>query len=157
MVASNADFAGMMGVANFGDGGGLSHDGFGETFDFEEQDGGAVARKTGVNEIFNDAERPAIEHFAGSGNDGAGGDVDDGFRGVIDGLKNGEKRFDGFGLAGEFEGNFSDESERAFGTDEEAGEVVGGGVTLGAANTNDFAVGEDELKSGNVIGGDAIG
>src|SRR5262249_35579177 len=73
------------------------------------------------------------------------------------GFENGEKRFDGFGLARELDGDFGDESQRAFGADEEAGEIVGAGVALLAADADDVSVGEDEFEGGDVIGGDAAG
>jgi len=140
VVAGEANFAGVVQVTNLGDGDGLSGDSFQKAFDFEEQNGGAVARETGVDEVFDDAQRPTIEHFACSGNDGAGGDVNHGFRGVVYGIENGEKRFDGFGFAGELDGDFGDESQGAFGADEEAGQVVTGCVALRIADANDFAV-----------------
>ena len=95
-------------------------------FDFDEQDRGAVERETGVDVVFDDAQRPAIEHLAGRGSDAARGDVGDGFRGVVDGVENGEKRLDGFRLAREFDGDFGDQSESAFGADEKTSEVVTG-------------------------------
>ena len=107
--------------------------------------------------VFDGAQRPAIEHFTSGGSDGASGDVDDGFGGVIDGIEDGEKRFHGFGLAGKPYGDFGDQGESAFGTDEEAGEIVAGGVAVLAANADDFAVRKDELEGGDVIGGDAVG
>jgi len=110
-----------------------------------------------VNVIFDDAKRPAVEHFAGGGSDAARGDVGDGFAGVVHCFENGEERFDRFGLARQLDGDFGDESERAFGADEETGEIVGAGVALLAADADDFSVGrEDEFKSGDVIGGDAV-
>jgi len=151
IIARDANLAGAMRVASFGDGGGLPGNGFGEAFDFEQKNGGAVTRETGVDKIFDDAKRPAIEHFAGGGNNGARGDVDDSFCGVIDRIENGEERLYGFGLGGEPYGNFGDEGESAFGTDEKPGEVVAGSIALRAANTNDFPVGEDEFESRDVI------
>src|SRR5262249_14433912 len=87
----------------------------------------------------------------------AGGDVGNRFGGVVDGCENGEQRFDGFRLARKLYSDFRDEGERAFGTDEEAGEIVGARVTLLAANTDDFPARENEVESGEVIGGDATG
>ena len=157
VVARDANFAGFVRAADFVDGRGLSGDGFEHAFDFEEEDGAGIHREAGVNVIFDGAQGPTVEHFASGGCDAARGDVGDGFGGVIDGFKNGEKRFDGFGFAGKFDGDFGDESKRAFGTDEEAGEIVGAGITLFAADADDFAGGENEFERGDVIGGDAAG
>ena len=107
--------------------------------------------------VFDDAKSPTVEHFAGGGSDAARGDVGDGFAGVVHGFENGEERFDGFGLAREFYRDFGNETERAFGTDEEAGEIVGAGVALFAADADDFAAGENEFEGGDVIGGDTAG
>jgi hypothetical protein len=157
VIAGDADFSGVMGIADFGDVDGLRGDGFGEAFDFNEENGGAVHGKTGVDVIFDGAESPAIEHFAGGGSDGAGGDVGDRFGGIIDGIEYGEKCFHGFGLARKLYGDFGDQGERAFRADEEAGEIVTGRVAVFASDANDFAIGEDEFEGGDMIGGDAVG
>src|SRR5256884_985286 len=133
VVAGKADFAGVVGVRNFPDGSSLSRDGLREALDFEEKNRGAVPRETGVAEVFDDTECPAIEHFANRGNDGARGNVHDGFGGVVDGIEDREERFDGFGLAGELHGDFGDERQRAFRTDQDAGQV---GRHAGARHRN---------------------
>ena len=157
VVAGEANFAGVVLVANLGDGDGLSGYGFGEAFDFEKKNGGAVAREASVDKVFDDAERPAIEHFAGGGRDAVRGDVGDSVGGFIDGIENGEERFDRFGLAREFNGDFRDERERAFGADEKAGEIVAGSIAVFTADARNFAVGENEFESGNVIRSDSVG
>src|SRR5229473_6230662 len=81
VVAREADFAGVMRGADFGDRGGLRGDGFGEAFDFDEENGSTVHRETGMDVVFDGAQRPAIEHFASGRSDGASSDVNDGFRG----------------------------------------------------------------------------
>src|SRR3989442_597860 len=113
-VAGDTNFTGAMRVANFSDGGGLRDHAFTDAFHLDEKDGGAVHGESGVDVVFDGAKGPAIEHFAGSGSDGAGGDVNDGVRRVIDGIEDGKKRFHGFGLARELHGDFRDESECAF-------------------------------------------
>ncbi len=96
-VAGHADFAGVMGAANVGDFFGVCLHGFGEAVHFEQQDGGAIERKSGVDVGFDGAERPAVEHFAGGGSDAARGDVHDGFGGVVESFENREESFYGFG------------------------------------------------------------
>jgi hypothetical protein len=156
-VAGDPDFPSVVIAADFVDGGGLRGDGLEHAFDFEEQYGGGIEREAGVDVIFDDAKSPAVEHFAGGGSDAASGDVGDGFGGVVDGVEDGEERFDGFGLARKFDGDFGDERERTLGADEEAGEVVRGRVALLAADADDFAVGENEFERGDVICGYAVG
>jgi len=87
----------MMRVADFGDRGGLSSDGFSEAFDFDEENSRAVHGKPRGYSLRR-AQRPAVEHFTRGGSDGAGGDVDDGVGGIVDGIEDGEKRFTDFGL-----------------------------------------------------------
>ena len=157
VVAGHADFARFVGAADFVDGGGLRGDGFQHAFDFEEKDGAGIHGKAGVDVIFDDAKGPAVEHFASGRRDAAGGNVGHGFARVVDGFENGEKRFDGFGFAGKFYGDFGDESERAFGANEEAGEIVGARIALLAADADNFAGGEHEFERGDVIGGDSVG
>ena len=157
VVAREADFAGTVRVANFCDRGGLSGDGFGEAFDFNEENGGAVHGEACVDIVFDGAQRPAVEHFTRSGSDGASGDVDDGVGGIVDGIEDGEKCFHGFGRARKLYSDFGDQGEGAFRADEEAGKIVSVRVAVPAADANDFATGEDELKRGDVIGGDAVG
>jgi hypothetical protein len=157
VVAGDAEFAGMMRGANFGDRGGLSGDGFSKAFDFNEENGGAIHGKSCVDIVFDGAQRPAVEHFARGGSDGASGDVDYSVGGIVDGFENGEKRFHRFGLARKFYGDFGDQGERAFRADEKAGEIIAVRVAVFAADANDFAAGKDELKLGDVIGGDAVG
>src|SRR6266576_917549 len=123
-------------------------DGFSQAFYLNEENSAAVHRKTGVDVVFDGAKRPAIEHFTRGRSDGASGDVNDGVGGIIHGIENGEKCLHGFGLAREFYGDFGDEGERAFRTDEQAGEIITGRVTVRAAEANDFSVGKDELEGG---------
>ncbi len=154
---ADADLAGFVGAADFVDHGGLRGDRFQHTFDFEQKHGAGIHREAGVDVVLDDAEGPAVEHFACGWRDAAGGDVGDGFTGVVHRFENGEECFDGFGFAGEFYRDFGDESERAFGADEETGEIVRASVALLAADANDFAAGEDEFERGDVIGGNAAG
>ena len=147
----------MMRGTNVADRGGLSSDGFSQAFHLNEQNSAAVHRKTGVDVVFDGAKRPAIEHFTRGRSDGASGDVHDGVGGIIHGIENGEKCLHGFGLAREFYGDFGDEGKRAFRTDEQAGEIITGRVTVRAAEANDFSVGKDELEGGDVIGSNSVG
>src|SRR4029077_2735127 len=144
-IAGEADFAGVMRVANFDDGERLRGDGFGEAFDFDQEDGGAVHGKTGMDVVLDGAQRPTIEHLASGGSNGAGGDVGNGFSSVVNRIKNCEQRFHGFRLARKFYGDFGDESERAFRADEKTSEVIARRVTVFAADADDFAVGKNEF------------
>ena len=95
-----------------------------------------------MNVVFNGAERPAVEHFARRGGDAARGDFDDRFGGVVDFVKNGEQRFYGLGQAGELYGDFRNEAERAFGTNEQSGQIVAGCIKRRTAETDEFAGGK---------------
>jgi len=155
-VAGDADFTRAVEFANFGDLRGVLFGGFAEAVDFDEEDGGAVERESGVNPSFDGAERPAIEHFAGRGSDAARGDFDDGFGGSVNAIVDGEEGFDGFWRVREADGDFGDESERAFGADEKAAKVVAGRVERFAANANELCVGQNKLQAENVVRRDAV-
>ena len=156
-VACDANFARVIREAHFVDGGGLCGDRFGYTFELNEQDGGAVTRESGVDVVFDGVESPAIDHFAGGGSNGAGGNFSDGARGVVEIVEDGEQSFYGFGLAGKFYRDFGDEGERTFAADEQAAKIVTRGIAVRVADAHDFAVGEDELERDNVIDGHAVG
>ena len=95
---------------------------------------------------------PAIEHFASSGNYRARGNLRDGFRGIVDGLKDGEQSLDGFGLAQKFDGDFRDQRQRSFRAHKQAGQIVPNGVTVQAAYTKYVAVWKNQFQRGDVIG-----
>lgn len=156
VVAGNADFAGVMGFAHFSDSRCLVRDSFGEAFDFEKENRSSIARESSVNEILDNSKSPAVEHFASRGSDGSGGDIDDRFRGVIDGIENGEKRPNGFRLAGKLYGDFGNEGKCAFGANEKGSEIVAPRVAVLAADSDDFAIRENEFEGGDVIAGDAV-
>jgi hypothetical protein len=156
-VACDANFAGAMSEADFVDGRGLRGNGFGEAFEFDEEDCGAIPGESGVDVVFNRAKSPAINHFAGRRGNGAGGDVGDGLRGVVNVVKDGEQGFHGLGLAGKFYGDFGDKGEGAFGADKQAAEIVTGSVAMAAADADDFSARENEFEGDDVIGGDAAG
>ena len=109
---------------------------FAQAVHFEQQHGGAIDRKSGVHVCFDRAYGPAVEHLAGGGCDAARGDVHDGFGGVVHCVENRQQRFHRFRKARKLHGDFRDQRERAFGTDEKAGEIVTRRIERGAAQAN---------------------
>ena len=106
---------------------------------------------------FDGAQGPTIEHFTGGGRDATRGDVDDGFGGIVESFKNGEKSFYSFGKARKFNGDLGDKRESAFGADKKSHEIVSGGIERGTADANEFARGENGFERQGVIGGDPVG
>ena len=145
-----------MEAADFFDGGGLGGHNFGEAFQFNQQDGAAVPRKTCVNEIFHGAQRPAVEHFAGRGSDRARGDVRDGFRSVVHGIENGQQGFDALRFAQQLHGNFGNQCERAFRTNHQAGEIVAERIAVARAHAANFSIGQNQFQRGDVIAGHSV-
>jgi hypothetical protein len=78
--------------------GGLGFHGFGEALYFEQKHRGAVQGETRMHESLDEAERPAIEHFAGSRCDRARRDFDDRFARIIHRVVYRKQRFYGLGF-----------------------------------------------------------
>src|SRR6516225_11682535 len=136
---------------------GLFFDGFPQTLELNQQDGGGVAGIAGVRGLFNHAEHHAIEHLDGDRSDGAGGDLGDGAAGVGTRFENRQHGLDALGPVREANRDFRDQHHRAFRPGEEAGEVVAGQIELSAAGFHHRTVGEDQFEAKHMIGGDAVG
>ena len=154
-ILSNAYFPGVVQTTDLVDRRGLQDDGFVQALDFDEENSGGIGGKPCVNVFLDGAECPAVHHFAGGRGDTASGDFGNRFGGVIDGVKDSEQSLDGFGLARELDGDFGDQRERAFRSDEQSGKIERRGIALLGADMNNFAVGQDQAESGDVVGGDA--
>ena len=70
----------------------------------------------------------AVHDLERGGEHAGGDDVGDGLAGGGDGVEGGEEDLHGFGAFDDAEGDCGGDAERAFGADEDAGEVVAGGV-----------------------------
>ena len=82
---------------------------------------------------------------------------DDGVDRAIDGFEGADGDADGLGQCVEAQSDFGDDAERAFGADEEAGEVVAGGGFAGAgAGVDDASVGEDDGEAEDVFAHGAV-
>ena len=155
--AGAAHFAHAVGAAELFDLIGLRFDGFAQTFEFNQEHGGGVERVAGVGGGFDRLEAEAVEHFAGGRGDAAGGEVGDGFSGVVHGVEDGQQSFDRFRQAGEADGDFGDDGERALRANQQAGEVVAGQVGHAAADWHQLAGGQHDFQAEDVIAGDAVG
>src|SRR5580658_4170511 len=155
-VSRNANFASAMKAANLTNIFRVLFDYFTQAVHFEQQDRGAINRKSRVHVRFHGTQRPGIEHFARGGSDSARGDVYHGFRGVVHGLENRKKRFHRLGIARELYGNFGDEGERALGADEKAGKIVTGRIERRTAETHEFPGWQNNLKREYVVGGHSV-
>ena len=100
--------------------------------------------------------REAVHDLHRGGELAGGDDVGDGLGGGGDGVEGGEDDLHGLGLAHDAQGHLGSYAERAFGADEDAEEVVAGGVGRLAAEGDDLAGGEDDGHLEDVGGGEAV-
>jgi hypothetical protein len=98
----------------------------------------------------------AIHYFHCGGELAGGDDVGDSLGGGGDGVEGGEDNLHGLGLADDTEGHLGSDAEGAFGADEDANEIVTGGVVGFAAECDDLAGGEHDCHLKNVSDGEAV-
>ncbi len=129
---------------------------FAQSVNFDQQDGRAIERKSGVNVVFDGANRPAVEHLARCRRDSARGNLGHRFGRVVNGIKNGQQSLHGFGIAREFHGDFSDQAKRSFGADEQSRQIVARRIERCAPETHQLAAREHNFKRDNVVRGHAV-
>ena len=95
--------------------------------EFDEQEPAAVGI-VGVDGGFGGLDGEVVHHLDGGGEHAGGDDVADGGAGFVGGVEGGEQRLHAFGALHDAQGDFRGDAERAFGADEDAGEIVTGRV-----------------------------
>ncbi len=110
-----------------------------------------------MNISFDGAERPAIEHFARRGNNSVSSDIHDAIGGVFERVVDSQERAHVFGESQKPDGNFRDQREGSFGADHKAGQIVARRFHGSPADVHNFAIGQDQLEAGHVVGSDTIG
>ena len=106
---------------------------------------------------FDRTECVAIQHFAGSGRDAPSGDVDYGLCGVVERVENCEQGLHGFREARELHRDLGKQSKSAFGTDEQAGQVVARRIEGGTSDSNQLSGRQNHFELKNVVRCDSIG
>ena len=142
----DANFGGGVGAADFVD---VGHQGFDFSdgaveFDEEER---AAHRVVGVDGGFGGLDGEVVHHFDGGGEHACGDDAADGGAGFVGVREGGEERLHAFGALDDAENHFCGDAERAFGTDENAEEIVAGSVESFSAEVDEGAVGENDFEA----------
>ena len=110
----------------------------------------------GMDGGFGGLDGEAVHDLHGGGELAGGDDVGDGLGGGGDGVEGGEDDLHGLGLAHDAEGHLGGDAECAFGADEDAEQIVAGGVGGLAAEGDDLAGGKDDGHLEDVGGGEAV-
>src|SRR5665213_12317 len=98
----------------------------------------------------------AIHHLERGGEHAGGDDVGDGLGGGGDGVECGEQNLDGFWALENAEGDAGGDAEGSLGADEDAGEVVAGGVGRRGAEGYEVAIGQHDVHAEDVGGGESV-
>lgn len=153
------NFAGFVLAADFKDSFGLTIETRGEAVELDDEHGARIQGKSEVIRRLHCLSNLLVHHLHRAGHNPRGNDVTHGLAGVIDVFENSEKSFVCLGSANQFYQNASDHSEHSFASDSRASQVVAiiifAAIGCGA-EPNNFAVGQHQLETEDVIGRDAI-
>src|SRR5580692_1435144 len=121
------DFGGGVGAADIVDVGHEGGDFCHGAVEFYEQERATVG-VIGVDRGFGGLDGERVHHFDGGGEHARGNDAADGGTGFVGIGERGEEGLHAFGALDDAENHFCGDTESAFGTDENAEEIVTGGV-----------------------------
>ncbi len=124
--------------------------------EFAQQDGLGVDRVAGVDEILGGADGQVVHHFQATGNDAGGNDVADGVAGFLNGIEGRQQHFRGLGFGQQFDRDFGDHPEHAFGAGEQRQQIKAGGVQGVRAQAQVFAVDGKDVDLQHVVHGQAV-
>jgi hypothetical protein len=110
-----------------------------------------------VDVVLDRAQRESVQHLARRGSDGPHGDLDDGFRRVVQCVIHCQQRFHRLRLAHQSHGDFRDQRESPFGADQQSAQVVARSLDALSADAHNFAVRQDQLETRDVIGRHSVG
>ena len=115
------------------------------------------SRPSSLEKVTQASVWDVVEQFDAGDGDAGGQDGDHGFHGALQGFELAHGGGLGFGDAVQAELDLGDDGQRAFGADDEAGEVVaGGGFADPAAGFDDAAVGQDDGHAEHVVADGAV-
>ncbi len=109
-----------------------------------------------MNSGFGGLDGERVHHFDGGGEHARGDDAADGGAGFIGIRKGGEESLHALGAFDDAENHFCGDAERAFGADEDAEEVIASSVESFSAEVDEGAIGEDDIETEDVRGGEAV-
>ena len=127
-----------------------------EPVDLDDQHRPGLDGKTEAEGLLDGPDHQVVEHLERGRHDPGGDDSADGLGGLIDRLKNGQKRAPGLGVARQIHDHLGDDAEGAFISDDQAGQVVAGVVFGHTAGLDQEAVGHDEGRPFDVIDRHAV-
>src|SRR6266581_6822225 len=156
-VARAAHFSRMVAQANLADFGGLGFGGLAHAFHLYQKNGGTIERQASMDIGFDGAESPAIEHFASCGNHSASSDIHDAVGGIFERVVYGQKRAHIFRQPQKSNSDFRDQRESSLRADHEAGEIIAGRLHAPAAELHNFAIRQDQLEAGDMVGSNTVG
>lgn len=149
------NFGGAIFAAEFSD---VLHEefDFGDgAIEFDKEQAAAIGI-VGVDSGFSGLDGEVVHHFHGGGEHAGGDDVTDGGARFVGTGKCGEERAHAFGALEDAKNNFGGDAESAFGTDEDAGEIVARDVQRFCAEVDERTVGENDFEAEYVRGGETI-
>ena len=155
-VGGEADFAGFVLCADFGDAVALGIEADFEAVDFDEQHRLGIERKAELERLLDGDQDALVHHFERGRDDARADDVADRLRRVVDRIEHGEHRADALRIAREPDPDLGDDAERAFAADDRADQVGPGRILGRSAESDDFAVGGDHFQAEHVIDRDAV-
>jgi hypothetical protein len=156
IVGGAPDLARTVTLANRAHGIGLVGHGLAQSFQLNQQHRAGIHRVAGMGRFLDAAQRLAVQHLQRDRRDALRSDGGNRIGRIVDGVENREQRFDSFGDLGELDRNRGYDRHRAFGSDEQAGQIVAAGIHGLATHVRDAAVGQHHLEPGNVVHGDAM-
>ena len=124
---------------------------------FDEEDGLRVAGKADLHVVLDEVDGHVVHEFQRTGQDVGGDDAGHGFGSLLHVVEHGHHGLGGLRRGHEFEDGAADHAEGAFGTHEQAAEVVAGRALDGAgAAFHQLAGVVIEFEAHDVIFGDAV-
>ena len=123
--------------------------------EFDKEQAAAIGIVS-VDGGFRGLDGQVVHHFDGGGEHAGGDDVTDGGAGFSGAGKRGEERAHAFGAFDDAKNNFCGDAECAFGANEDAGEIVAGGVERFCAEVDEGAIGENDFEAEYMRGGETV-
>ncbi|MNP68050.1 hypothetical protein D3C76_1639540 [compost metagenome] len=97
-----------------------------DTIEFAQQDGFGVHGVAGVDKVFSGANCQVVHHFQTAGNDAGGNDVTYRSPSFLDGVERRQQYLGRLRFGQQFDGDFGDHPEHAFGAGEQCQQVEAG-------------------------------
>ena len=127
-----------------------------DAVELDEQEGAGVQRQTGLDGRLHRLDGQVVHHFQGRRDNAGADDATYRVAGCFNRVEEGQQRLDRLRLAHDPHGDAGDDAEGALGANEQAGQVVAGGVEQRTAEMHQVAVRQHDFQAQHVVGGDAV-